>query len=172
MNYLKMKNEDVLNVVVELNKLLADYHIYYQKLRSNHWNVLGKNFFDLHPKFEEMYNDAKLKIDEIAERILTLRYHPQSLMSNYLEIASIKEVEPLMNDTDMVNETLNDHKLLLEQMYKVIKKAEEINDEGTIDMMGAYIRELEKTSWMLSAWNKKPNETLQSEVAETVKATS
>ena len=55
---------------------------------------------------------------------------------------------------------------------EVIKKAEEINDEGTIDMMGAYIRELEKTSWMLSAWNKKPNETLQSEVAETVKATS
>ncbi|MFH4969021.1 Dps family protein [Gaetbulibacter sp. M240] len=172
MNYLNMKNEDVLKVVTELNILLADYHIYYQKLRSNHWNILGKNFFDLHVKFEEMYNDAKIKIDEIAERVLTLRYHPMSTLSDYLKSSNINEVQPVTHDIDLVKETLNDHKLLLEQMYVVIKKAEEIGDEGTIDMMGGYIRELEKTSWMLSAWLKKPSESLQSEVAETVEATS
>jgi starvation-inducible DNA-binding protein len=66
----------------------------------------------------------------------------------------------------MVIDTLNDHKLLLSQMSKVIKKAEAISDEGTIDLMGAYIRELEKTSWMLSAWTKKTSENLKDAIVE------
>ena len=74
MNYLNMNEEKVLPVVIELNTLLAEYHVYYQKLRNFHWNILGRNFFDLHEKFEELYEDARTKIDEIAERILTLRY--------------------------------------------------------------------------------------------------
>jgi len=170
MSYLNMKDEDVLNVVVELNILLADYHIYYQKLRSNHWNILGKNFFDLHDKFEELYTDARVKIDEIAERVLTLRYHPMSMFSDYLKASNINEVQPLKHDTDMVKETINDHKLLLQQMYKVTRKAESIGDEGTVDMMGGYIRELEKVSWMLSAWAKKPSESLQSSGKKEVEA--
>ena len=91
MSYLNMKDEKLIPVVMELNSLLADYNIYYQKLRSFHWNVLGKNFFDLHVQFENMYNDAKIKIDEIAERILTLRHHPVSKFSDYLKIAPIQE---------------------------------------------------------------------------------
>jgi starvation-inducible DNA-binding protein len=161
-----MKDEELLTVVVELNILLADYHIYYQKLRSNHWNILGKNFFDLHEKFEELYSDARIKIDEIAERVLTLRYHPMSKFSDYLKVSNISEVAPLKSDTNMVEETINDHKLLLEQMAKVIEKAESVGDEGTIDLIGAYIRELEKSSWMLNAWTKKPSEYLKSNVVE------
>lgn len=161
-----MKDEELLTVVVELNILLADYHIYYQKLRSNHWNILGKNFFDLHEKFEELYSDARIKIDEIAERVLTLRYHPMSKFSDYLKVSNISEVAPLKSDTNMVEETINDHKLLLEQMSKVIEKAESVGDEGTIDLIGAYIRELEKSSWMLNAWTKKPSEYLKSNAVE------
>lgn len=160
MSYLNIKDENLLPVVEELNTLLADYHIYYQKLRSNHWNVLGQNFFDLHNKFEEMYNDAKIKIDEIAERILTLRFHPMSTFKDYFKVSAISEKEDLKTDMDMVKETLNDHKILLVQMSKVIEKAEAISDEGTIDLIGAYIRELEKTSWMLNAWTKDTKETL------------
>ncbi|MGB1309449.1 MAG: Dps family protein [Oceanihabitans sp.] len=162
MSYLNMKDEKLLPVVVELNTLLADYHIYYQKLRDFHWNVLGENFFDLHNKFEALYKDAQIKIDEIAERILTLRYHPISKYSDYLKIASIQESNPLKSDTLMVLELLKDHKLLLAQMSIVIKKAEEASDEGTIDLTGAYIRELEKASWMLDAWTKKTSDKLKS----------
>ncbi|WP_417290921.1 Dps family protein [Corallibacter sp.] len=166
MSYLNMKDEKLLPVVVALNKLLADYHIYYQKLRSNHWNVLGKNFFDLHIKFEELYTDAQVKIDEIAERILTLRYHPMSTLSDYLQTSSITEKDNLKTDVDMVNETLNDHKILLEQMNKVIEVSDSISDEGTIDLIGAYIRELEKASWMLNAWTKSTNGSLKRSTQE------
>lgn len=161
MNYLNMQNENILPVAKELNQLLADYHVYYQKLRNFHWNIVGKNFFELHEKFEEMYVDARSKIDEIAERILTLQYHPISRYSRYLKIATISEESPFQTDSDMVYILLDDHKTLLTQMSTVIKKAEEAGDEGTIDLIGGYIASLEKTSWMLSAWTKSTVEQLK-----------
>ena len=161
MSYLNMKDEELIPVVVELNTLSANYHVYYQKLRSFHWNILGQNFFDLHNKFEELYTDARTKIDEIAERVLTLRHHPMSKLSDYLEISKVKEVSPLKSDKNMVNEILNDHKILLHQMSVVIEKAENASDEGTIDLIGAYIRDMEKSSWMLNAWTKNTSDKLK-----------
>ncbi len=155
MDYLKLDKSKTEKTVFELNVLLADYHLYYQKLRNFHWNIVGENFFDLHEKFEELYNDAKLKIDEIAERILTLRNQPVSNLSQYLEISNIKEADSDNKDTEMIEILLKDHGALLEQMRKVVKTAEAGEDEGTIDLIGAYIRELEKTSWMLDAWRTK-----------------
>jgi starvation-inducible DNA-binding protein len=60
------------SLVTELNTLLANYQLYYQNLRGFHWNIKGDAFFTLHLKFEELYGDAVLKIDEIAERCLRL----------------------------------------------------------------------------------------------------
>lgn len=155
MSYLNFNTEKAKSTSKELNTLLADYHMYYQKLRNFHWNVIGHNFFDLHVKFEEMYDDAILKIDEIAERILTLRFQPTSNYSEYIEKSSIKEAKSELKDTEMVNMLIDDHGLLLKQMSKVVEIAGEAEDEGTIDLIGAYIRELETTSWMLDAWRMK-----------------
>lgn len=164
MSYLNMNDEKLVPTVVELNTLLADYHIYYQNLRNFHWNILGENFFELHQKFEEMYTDARLKIDEIAERILTLRHHPMSNLKDYLNTASIEEVSSMQTDKDMVLAILDNHKILLKQMSRVIEKAETSNDEGTIDLIGAYIRELEKSSWMLDAFSKETASQLKASV--------
>ena len=67
-----------------LNQLLADYQLFYQNLRGFHWNIKGKEFFELHLKFEEFYDDAVIKIDEIAERILTLEGEPLHTFSDYV----------------------------------------------------------------------------------------
>ena len=130
-------------------------------MRNFHWNITGENFFDLHEKFETMYVDARVKIDEIAERILTLRYHPMSNYSDYLEKSSINESTINLNDKKMVDELLFAHSILLKQMSKVINRATEINDEGSIDLVGAYIGALEKSSWMLNAWSKRNEEKFQ-----------
>jgi starvation-inducible DNA-binding protein len=160
MNYLNVDKEKILPVVTELNILLADYHVYYQKLRNFHWNVLGKNFFDLHNRFEEMYDDTKIKIDEVAERIITLKYHPISKLSDYIEISRIKESSPLLSDVEMVATIIEDHKILIVQLSKVSNRAEIAKDEGTIDLIGAYIRALEKSTWMLNAWSKNTEDEL------------
>ncbi|WP_405384749.1 Dps family protein [Maribacter sp. LLG6340-A2] len=158
MSYLDLKSKDIEPIVKELNTLLADFNIYYQNLRGYHWNVLGKNFFDLHIKFEELYTDARIKIDEIAERILTLRHHPTSEFSKYVELSSIKETSSLIPDQQMVKNILEQHEAILKQMSKVVKKAEAAGDEGTIDMIGGYIGEIEKVSWMLDAWSKESSD--------------
>ncbi|MGB3776440.1 MAG: DNA starvation/stationary phase protection protein [Leeuwenhoekiella sp.] len=152
MNYLNLDKEKTKTTVDQLNILLADYHLYYQKLRNFHWNVVGYNFFDLHEQFEMMYDDAKLKVDEIAERILTLRYQPTSNYTDYLKMSNLEESPSDTKDTKMVDILLSDHGLILKQMRKSVEAADAGNDEGTIDLIGAYIRELEKTSWMLDAW--------------------
>ena len=69
---LDSKQSEVL--AAELNVLLANYQLYYQNTRGLHWNIKGKHFFELHVKFEEIYTDAQLKIDLIAERVLTLGF--------------------------------------------------------------------------------------------------
>ncbi|EAS19761.1 DNA starvation/stationary phase protection protein [Nonlabens mediterrranea] len=162
MNYLNLDKDKTEKTVQELNILLSDYHVYYQKLRNFHWNVVGKNFFDLHIKFEEMYDDAKLKIDEMAERILTLRYQPTSNLSEYLKKSNLQESKSEHTDVEMVNTLLDDHGTLIKQMRKVVDKADQADDEGTIDLIGAYIRELEKTSWMLDAWRMNTSDNHQS----------
>lgn len=156
MRYLTMNEngEKLIPVVIELNTLLADYNIYYHKLRSHHWNISGEKFFELHEKFETLYVDARMKIDEIGERILTLRYHPMSKYSDYIKISSIKESSPLLTDREMVHEIINDHNKLLVQMKLITRQAENADDQGTIDMLGTYVRELKRSTWMLDAWTR------------------
>lgn len=155
MSYLNLDKKKTSATAKELNVLLADYHLYYQKLRNFHWNVVGHNFFDLHNKFEEMYEDAKTKIDEIAERILTLRYQPTSNFSDYIKMSSIKEASENTKDMEMVQKLLEDHGKLLKQMSIVVETADKSEDEGTIDLIGGYIGYIEKVSWMLDAWSMK-----------------
>lgn len=152
MNYLGLLPEQTAGVVRKLNVLLSNYHIYYQNLRNFHWNIDGSNFFELHEKFEDLYNDARLKIDEIAERILTLRQSPLSRYTDYLEHANITESPVLAKDHEMVNTILNNHRILIKNMRFVLKLAGDIKDEGTIDLIGGALKNLEKKSWMLDAW--------------------
>jgi len=159
MSYLNLNKEKTTTTAKELNVLLADYHLYYQKLRNFHWNIVGRNFFDLHEKFEEMYDDAKLKVDEIAERILTLRFQPVSNYTDYLKMSNLKESPSRTEDAKMVKILLEDHGKILNQMRNVIDKAEKAGDEGTIDMVGSYIADVEKISWMLDAWSMKSSDT-------------
>lgn len=155
MNYLGLDRDRLQTVVDELNLLLSNYHVYYQNLRNFHWNVDGENFFDLHEKFEELYDDAKEKIDEIAERILTLRHRPLSRYSDYLATADIEESPIIRDDYDMVKTILANHKVIIGNMRDLLEKADDCNDAGTDDLIGGFLEELEKASWMFDAWAAK-----------------
>lgn len=152
MNYLNLSSEKLAPTVNSLNLLLANYHIYYQNLRSHHWNIQGENFFDLHNKFEELYDGAKIEIDEIAERILTLRKKPVSRLIDYMDMAEISEPEKGLDDHKMVENILDNHSKLISNMRKAIEHAGAVHDEGTVDMISGMLGRLEKASWMLEAW--------------------
>ncbi len=157
MNYLGFNKKELSDTVNKLNQLLADYHVYYQNLRNFHWNVEGQNFFALHIQFEELYQDARAKIDEIAERILTLRSRPMSTMSEYLDSSKVKESGKVQEDIKMVHTLLENHKVLIGTMRDVIEAAGAAGDEGTTDMISGFLAYIEKKSWMLDAFAAKQN---------------
>ncbi len=137
-----------------LNILLANFQIYYQNLRGFHWNIKGKNFFELHLKFEELYNDSQEKIDMIAERILTLGYQPLHTFKDYSKNASIKAAKNISKDTEIMETIKQSLKTLLQIERNILNLADTASDEGTNSMMSDFISEQEKTIWMVSSWLK------------------
>ncbi|WP_158841720.1 Dps family protein [Polaribacter sp. L3A8] len=145
------KNETA-NLVNELNGLLANFQIYYQNLRGLHWNIKGKNFFELHVKFEEFYTDSQIKIDEIAERILTLQGQPLHTFSDYLATSSVAVGKNISNDVEGVELVVNSLAELLKNERLILDLSDKAADEGTNSMMSDFIAEQEKTIWMLNSW--------------------
>lgn len=147
------KKADSLNK--KLNLLLADYQIFYTNLRGFHWNIKGEKFFELHLKFEELYNDMIIKIDEIAERILTLGGTPANAYSEYLKVSEIKEVIFESDGKKAVESILKSFQVLLVNQREILDLSGDAGDEGTNALMSDYIREQEKLVWMLSAYLNK-----------------
>jgi starvation-inducible DNA-binding protein len=135
-----------------LNVLLANYSLFYQNTRGYHWNIKGQKFFELHVKFEELYNDLLLKIDEIAERILTLGHAPKHNYSEYVLVSSIKESKQVSDGVSAVKEILEGFKVLIPMQRELLTLSGEAGDEGTNALMSDYIRAQEKLVWMYSAF--------------------
>ena len=153
LNYLNLNENSVANVVVALQSLLADFQVYYTNLRGFHWEIKGRGFFVLHEKFESMYDDTASKIDEIAERILTLGGTPENKFSEYLKVARVAEVSGVSSSREAVENILETYKHFIAEERKLIALAEEANDVVTADMLTGYLKEQEKMIWMLVAFS-------------------
>jgi len=123
--------------------------------RGLHWNIKGDKFFELHIKFEELYTDLNLKVDEIAERILTLEGTPIHSFSSYIKIATIKELTNVDSATKSIEAIITSLSTLIKLEREILSIANEANDEGTSSLMSDYIRQQEKSIWMYSAFGNK-----------------
>lgn len=155
LNRIGLDAEKSIQLAKLLNELLANYSVFYQNTRGYHWNIKGDNFFELHLKFEELYNDLVLKIDEVAERILTLGQQPEHRYSFYVKGSEIKEKDQMQDGKLAVEDILDSFKILLIKQRNIMEIASDISDEGTSALMSDYIREQEKLIWMYSAYLKK-----------------
>lgn len=151
-NAIGLENNKAEKLAEKLNELLANYSIFYQNTRGAHWNIKGEKFFELHLKFEELYNDLVLKIDELAERILTLGHTPEHNYSKYAASSSIKESSEVTNGVRAVENILNSFKMVITLQREILDLAADANDEGTNALMSDYIREQEKLVWMYSSF--------------------
>ena len=155
LNYLHLDEKRVADVVTALHLLLADFQIHYTNLRGFHWDIKGHGFFVLHSKFEDMYNDAAEKVDEIAERILMLGGTPANKFSDYLKVANINEVDKVSNGEQALDNILQSISYLIGEERKILSIASQAGDEVTVSMMSDYLKEQEKLVWMLTAYNSK-----------------
>lgn len=138
-----------------LNDLLSNYQLFYMNTRGFHWNIRGDKFFELHAKFEELYNDSLIKIDEIAERILTLGSVPVHAFSDYISRSSVKELKNINDGKKCVAAIIDGLTRIITLEREILELSEEANDEGTNSLVSAYIHEQEKMVWMYSAYINK-----------------
>jgi starvation-inducible DNA-binding protein len=157
-NQIGLSTKKTKTLAEKLNKLLANYQVLYINTRGFHWNIAGDKFFELHIKFEELYNDFFLKIDEIAERILTLGYVPLHSFTAYIEIATVKETSNISDGRRAVLEIVSGLQVLIESERELLSLSGDADDEGTNSLMSDYIRQQEKLVWMYSAFLKQPGE--------------
>lgn len=136
-------------LVERLNQLLADYQIFYQNLRGLHWNVKGPQFFMLHEKYEELYNEAAENVDEIAERILMIGGQPLHTFADYLKIAGLKEAVNISEGRKGIELILENSRYLLKSFNEILELAD--GDEGTSALMSDLIGATEKRIWMFES---------------------
>ncbi|MBP1615688.1 MAG: DNA-binding ferritin-like protein (oxidative damage protectant) [Bacteroidetes bacterium] len=155
LDYIKLNEKGVENMVVSLQQLLADFQVYYTNLRGFHWNIKGHDFFVLHSKFEELYDDAAEKVDELAERVLMLGGVPVSKFSSYLKVSKVLEVDGVSNGEEALKNILDSYSYFISEERKLLSLASEVGDEVTVALMSDYLKEQEKMVWMLTAYNTK-----------------
>jgi starvation-inducible DNA-binding protein len=152
MNAIGLDSGKSTKLAVKLNELLANYSFFYQNTRGYHWNIKGQKFFELHLKFEELYNDLLLKIDEVAERILTLGHSPNHKFSDYKKTSQIKESTQVSDGVKAVEDILKSFRIIISIQRELLQLSGDAEDEGTNALMSDYIRAQEKLVWMYSSF--------------------
>jgi len=154
-NRIGLDNNKAKHLAEKLNELLANYSIFYQNTRGYHWNIKGEKFFELHLKFEELYNDFLLKIDEVAERILTLGHTPKHNYTEYRITSKIKESVQVSDGVKAVEDILMSFQTIIILQRELLTISADAGDEGTNALMSDYIRLQEKLVWMYSSFLNK-----------------
>ena len=152
MNAIGLNVEKAKKLSNSLNNLLANYQIFYMNVRGFHWNIKGDKFFELHAKFEELYDDLVIKVDEIAERVLTLQGVPTHTFAEYLEVSEVAPAKNITDGRECIQSILDSFKVIISKQREILALSGDADDEGTSALMSDYIREQEKLVWMYTAF--------------------
>ncbi len=141
-------------IVVTLNTLLANYQVFYNKLRNFHWNIEGPEFFELHEEFEKEYNTTKENIDIVAERIRAFGVKTKFTLKKTMEFSQIKEPTKELTAIEMVRELLKDYEILHNNMLDGVNAALDSGDVVTEQILTDFLTHLEKRNWMFTSYLK------------------
>ena len=139
-----------------LNSFLSELAVFYRKLQNYHWNVQEKDFFTMHQKLEEYYDEINEEIDVVAEHILMLGYQPLGTMTDYLENATIEEAKnEKVKSCFIITNLIEDYTILLQRANKIKRLADEKNSYSTSTMIDDCISAYMKNLWMLKQSQEK-----------------
>ena len=138
--------------IKKLNEFLSDLEVMAIKLQNYHWNIQGKEFFVLHEKLEEYYEEIREQLDEIAEHILAKGYEPFGSMKDFLENAQIQEApNEKITSSEIYQHVIQDFKTLQQKVMQIKQEAEKQSDYETSSIMDDYLCNYAKKLWMLNA---------------------
>jgi starvation-inducible DNA-binding protein len=135
-----------------LNEYLSNLKVLNNNLYNLHFNVVGEDFFQVHEKLQEYYEQVAIMYDDIAERIKMLGKFPITSLVEYEESSTIKSMISQDYTIQQAFEVVvNDFNFMLDFSNAIYTYANEIDDANTIDLMTENIRFFEKQLWMLKA---------------------
>lgn len=142
----QQENQEVINF---LNQQVSNFSVLYVKLHRYHWFVQGQQFFELHEKFQSLYEEASEIVDEIAERVLAIQGKPVATMEKYLHETTLKEAEADDEPSEMLMVLHNNFKQINEEIKQGRILCEKHDDVVSADMLTHLQGKLEKHQWML-----------------------
>ena len=150
-----IKEEDLKEVTLILNTLLADEYLLYTKTRNYHWNITGDNFIELHKLYQKQYEELDEIIDAVAERIRYLGHYSQGRLKDFLKITHLDEPDYTSEQLEQFKNLLQDHESAIIYIRKMLPKVQdEHNDAGTADFITGVMEQHEKMAWFLRSYLK------------------
>jgi len=140
-------------LAAKLAKLLSDVVTAKFVYQGYHWNVLGGDFAEMHDFFGKLYEDVDGAIDPLAENILKVGYAAPYLLTDFVEMSTIKEPRyDGANVPELLNSVLNVNQALIDCYYDAFTEAEKCNEQGLMDFLAGRIDTHKKWNWQIKAF--------------------
>jgi starvation-inducible DNA-binding protein len=145
-------NETRLEMTKRLNLLLADTATLRDLYKKSHWQVAGPTFYQLHLLFDKHYEAQAELIDTIAERIQILGGVAVAMAADVAELTRLERPPRDREEVPVIiSRLLEAHRFILKECHDFAKKADDLGDDGTNDMIVSnVIRTNELQVWFVS----------------------
>lgn len=136
-------------VVQALRQQTANAFVLYANYKHYHWQTFGPLFRDLHKLFDEFAHDVLTTVDEFAERVRMIGQDPPGHLIESADLATVASTGHHTNMREMVEEGQRNLLIVIAEMRKGAKVAEEHDDPGTVDLFSKSVQIHEKHEWWL-----------------------
>lgn len=133
----------------KLAHLLADVYVVYVQTQNCHWNLIGKEFYEIHILLDKQYHELVEPIDEIAERIRALGMYVDASLGAFQSLSKLGEMRQVMPATDALEHLLKNQEAVIRHVRTTCTLADDHHDHATVDMLGRFLGLMEKFSWMI-----------------------
>lgn len=145
--------EGVREQMIELcNRQLADTFDLYSQDKQAHWNVKGRDFFQLHELFDTLAEEVLPFVDMVAERVTALG--GQALGTARMAAQSSRLTDLPLDDVEgmaVVEAMAGCYANICASTRKAIEEAEQAGDTDTSDLFTEVSRELDKHLYFLES---------------------
>ena len=136
-------------VVQELRRQVANAFVLYANYKHYHWQTYGPLFRDLHKLFDTLAKDVLGTLDELAERVRMIGQDPPAHLLDAADLSSVPPAAPHSNVRDMVEEADRNLLVVVKEMRRAAKTADEHGDPGTVDLFSRFVQIHEKHEWWM-----------------------
>ena len=142
-------------LVLEVNRQIANLGVGYIKFHNLHWNVVGGQFKPVHEYLEALYDSFSDSLDEVAELLKINNEYPVASLKEFLELSEIQELESKdVHFKDALVIALDDLLVLANQARVIRQLASEDDLIGLVDSMEGIISNIEKEAWFIRSMLK------------------